>query len=170
MDKIDWREFAADIVIGLGINVAFMLLAALAYGLLGVPQMILQLLGSYAALWGVMVIISVALAFIHRLFRLNLYDHTNAYTLLNVIASALPLLAFAAVLALRTHDVAFGSIAFVIALFVIGFLACYIAHAVVTPFFGGQIYVLVNLVAVLGAFILFAFWPAAAHALFGWLI
>jgi hypothetical protein len=171
MNKTDWREMGLLVSIVLGINVVFVLLAAPVYWLLGVPKMIGPLALGFAALWAVLLGVFVFSQAIEYFFRLNLYDHSTRYILLNASLSAVPLLGWSATMALRAHQFAAGAtIGVTIALFVIGFLACYTAHTVFTGFFHGQIYVLINIIVTLGGYLMFAFWPAAARALFGWLV
>jgi hypothetical protein len=55
-------------------------------------------------------------------------------------------------------------------LYVIGFLASYIAEQVVTVIFNGTIYQMANLALALVSFIVFSIWPAGAHFLFGWFL
>jgi hypothetical protein len=163
MEKLDLRELAMDVLVALGINIGFGLLAALGYGLLGRMPMLGPLALKFAILWGVMLLVTVMLHPIQRIFRLNLYDHSTAYVLINALAGALPLLIFSAFGALMAHQSAPGTSAIVLHL--IGFLASYVAHTVVTVFFHGQIYMLINFVVALGGYLVFAAWPAAARVL-----
>jgi len=168
MEKSNLRALTGDALIALGINLIFGLLAWRVYALLDQTQLTDPMVLGFAALWAVMLIVSVILYIIGRRFRLNLYDRSTLYLSSNVLASALPLLFFAAFVALQTHQAAADSGTLTtIVLFVIGFLACYAAHIVVTVFFRGTIYVLVNWVVVLGSYVVFVLWPAAAQILVG---
>ncbi len=171
MGKTDWREVGTLIIIVLGINVAFVLLAAPVYGLLGVPKMIGHLALGFVGLWAGVLGVFAFSQLIERFFRLNFYGHAIRYVVLNEFLSGSLLLGWSACMALRAHEFAAGAtIGIAIALFILGFLACYIAHAVVTAFFHGHIYVLMNIVVSLAGYWVFVFWPAAARALFGWLV
>jgi len=53
-------------------------------------------------------------------------------------------------------------------LYFTGLLSCYVAFNVVSAFYTGQIYKLVNLAVALVSFAAFCVWPSAARASFGW--
>ena len=168
MEKPDLRELALSLITALGINILFLGVAALVYWLLSVPQMIGRLALGFAVLWGSLLVVVALSQVIQTVFRLNLYDHYLRYVLMNLLFSALPLLGFCAFAALQVHQVVAGfSIGGGITLFVIGFLACYTAHAIVTTFFHGQLYALINAGLGLCGYLVCAFWPGAARALFG---
>lgn len=160
---------ALDFVVVFVFNLLFIGLAALALWPLGMVPLAARLAKGYALLWAALSFSAVALGMILAILRVNLYDHPNAFVYTNIAASA-PLLscwtAFAA-LAVRglAASASFGAAAL---LYVVGFLASFVAWKVVCAIYRGELYQVVNLPVALAGFVLFALWPAAAEALYGW--
>jgi len=152
----DLRDFGLRGLITLAINVIFLIVATLASGLMGRAAIIGPMVLGFAALWAAMIVITTLLAALARYDRrFNVYDRAPLYLGINLLASAGPLLIFAAYMALQAHQSALGSSwAERLAIYMVGFFASYIAHAIVTLFFDGQFYALINLFIALMGYLL----------------
>ncbi len=53
-------------------------------------------------------------------------------------------------------------------LYVIGFLSSYLAFVIASEFYSGSVYKVVNLPLSLASYVVFAVWPAAGRAMYGW--
>lgn len=160
---------ALDFVVVFVFNLLFLGLAALALWPLGMAPLAARLAKGYALLWPAVAFSSVALGMVQAILRVNLYDHPNAFLYSNLTASALVLSCWTAFAALAVWGFAaaatFGTAAL---LYAVGFLASFVAWKVVCAVYRGELYQVVNLPVALLGFLLFALWPAAARALFGW--
>jgi hypothetical protein len=167
--KSDAQEEAANLLIVAGINVAFLLVAGLVLWLTGYGALAWQFTKGYGLLWLLLFVLSPILNLIQRAFRLNMYDNGNVFVASNLLVSGVLVLGWSAFAALAVQGA--GAAGWVVGLlYVIGFLASYIAEQVVTVIFNGTIYQMANLALALVSFIVFSIWPAGAHFLFGWFL
>jgi len=160
---------ALDFVVILVFNLLFVGLAALVLWPLGLAGLAARLAKAYAVLWAAASFVHMALSVAQAILRINLYDHPDAFVYTNLAASALLLPAWSAFAALAVRgpaaDASFWTAAL---LYLFGFLASFVAWKVVCTFYRGYIYQLVNLPVALASYVLFAAWPPAGRALYGW--
>lgn len=165
--KTEAEETVSKILIIVGVNLAFLLVAGIPLWLAGHGALAWQFAKGYALLWALLLVLSPILNILQRLFRLNMYDNGNAFMASNLLVSGVLVLGWSAFAALAVQGV--GAAGWVVwLLYVIGFLASYIGQQVVGAIFNGTIYQLANLALALASFIAFSIWPALARASFGW--
>ncbi|MBS1808365.1 MAG: hypothetical protein JST84_09250 [Acidobacteria bacterium] len=165
--KTEEQETASKLLIIVGVNLAFLLIAGLMLWLFGHSALAWQFAKGYALLWVLLLVISPILNFIQRMFRLNLYDNANVFVASNLLVSGVLVLGWSTFAALVVQGA--GATGWVVGLlYAVGFLASYIGEQVVTAIFNGTIYQLANLVLALVSFIVFAIWPVLGRTLFGW--
>jgi hypothetical protein len=161
---------ALDFVVVFVFNVLFVGLAALALWALGLPPLAVRLAKAYAVLWGAVSFASTALSMLQSILRINIYDHPDAFLCSNLAVGLLLLPAWTAFAALAVRGFAEGATLWAAGLlYVVGFLASFVAWKVVCAFYRGYYYQATNLPVALASFVLFAAWPASARALYGWL-
>lgn len=144
-------------------------LAALVLWPIGHAALALRLSKGGLILWAALCVTFVPLAFVHRKLRVDIYSHADAYVISSALFGAFVQAGWSAFAALAVRDFAStaGALASV-SLYFTGLLSCYVAFNVVSAFYTGQIYKLVNLAVALVGFAVFCVWPAAARASFGW--
>ena len=171
---IDWlmedeQAYLFEIVLALTINLLFLALAALVLWPLGRAALALALAKGYVVFWLTVRLTAGLLALLQRAFRVNLYDHSDAYIISGLAVGGLMQAGWSAYAALAvrgfTADASAGA---AVALYAVGTLSCLAAFYVVSAFYQGHIYKLTNIILALSGFALFAAWPAAARAAFGW--
>lgn len=165
--KTEAQETASKILIIVGINLAFLIVAGIALWLLGYSSLAWSFANGFGLLWVMLFVIGPILNLIQRAFGLNMYDKANVFVASNLLVSGVLVLGWSAFAALAVQGI--GAAGWIVwALYLIGLLASYIAEQVVGAIFNGTIYQLANLVLALVSFIVFAIWPALANKLFGW--
>lgn len=165
--KTESQEVASKLLIVVGLNLAFLLVAGLVLWLLGHGLLAWQFAKGYALLWMLLLVISPLLNILQRMFRLNMYNNANVFVASNLLVSGVLVLGWAAFAALAVQGA--GTAGWNVGvLYIVGFLASYIGEQVVTAIFNGTIYQLANLVLALGSFIVFSIWPTGARVFFAW--
>jgi len=160
---------ALDFVVIVVFNVVFVGLVALALWPLGMMPLAARLAKAYAVLWGAVSFAHTALNMIQSILRVNIYDHPDAFVYSNIAVGVLLLPGWSAFAALAAREFSGGASFWVAALlYFVGFLASFVAWKVVCTFYRGHLYQLINLPVALVSFVLFALWPAAGRALYGW--
>jgi len=165
----DAQKDLFDLLFALVLNSFF--LALLALLLWPLDQLILafQLAKGYGVLWIVVSITTLLLKQIHRSFRVNLYDHANTYVLSNLMVSCLLQIGWSAFAVLTLHANVVSVPSWLTMFLYLGaLLSCFIAFLVVSAFYQGQIYRIVNLLLAAVSFLIFSLWPASARVLYGW--
>jgi len=144
-------------------------LAALALWPFGGAALALRFAKGGLVLWAVLFVTFLALAFAHRKFKMDIYSHADAYVISTAVVGAVVQTGWSAFAALAVRDFTQGAGAWgAVVLYFFGLLSCWVAYTVVSAFYTGQVYKLVNLAVALVGFALFCVWPAAARAAFGW--
>lgn len=144
-------------------------LAALALWPLGDAWLALRFAKGGVVLWVVLFVTFVALAFVQRKFRVDIYSHGDAYVISSAAVGAVVQTGWSAFAALAVRDFTSNAGAWhSVGLYFAGLLSCYVAYNVVSAFYTGQIYKLVNLAVALASFAAFCLWPSAASAAYGW--
>ena len=150
-------------------NVVFLALAALLLWPLGQSAAAWRLTKGYWLFWIVMLLMTVLLVVFRRIFRVNLDERFDAYVISALVVSGVLQVGWSAFAALVVRDAAAGaSVTVAVVLYVVGLLSCWVAYNIVSAFYMGSIYRLVNLCLAVAAFVLFGAWPAAGRALYGW--
>lgn len=150
-------------------NLLFVALAALILRPLGDASPALRFAKGGLVLWGVLCVTRVALAFVHRKLRVDMYSHFDAYVISCAVLGAFLQAGWSAFAALAVRDFASNANVWpAVVLYFVGLLSCYVAFNVVSAFYTGHIYRLINVVVALVGFALFCVWPTAARAAYGW--
>jgi hypothetical protein len=158
-----------EILFALTLNLSFLALIALLLWPLGVPGLAFRLAKAYGYLWGILYIASSLLHRIQEFFRVNIYDHADAFVNSNLALSCLLQISWSAFAAPAVHNFVAGvPIWMAILLYVVGVLSCLIAFFVVSAFYQGHIYRLISLPVALICFIIFSVWPASVRSMYGW--
>lgn len=158
-----------EILVALVLNIVFLALIALLLWPLGRPVLALRLAKGYAVLWLATFITAALVNRIQQFFRVNLYDHADAYVISNLAVSCFLQAGWSAFAALAVQSFAPGaSIWVVLALYLAGVLSCLVAFFAVSSFYQGDIYKFIRLPLALASFIVFSVWPASGRVLYGW--
>ena len=163
---IDWlvldeQRNLFEAVLALVLNILFLALAALLLWPLDRLRLALVLTQGYGFLWVVTPIAAVVVGRIQHWFRVNLYDHANAYVVSNLAVSCLLQVGWAAFAALAVRSFVVGIPTWsAVLLYLAGALSCLIAFFVVSAFYQGHLYKLVSLPLALVGFLIFCVWPA----------
>lgn len=130
-----------------------------------------ELVRAFAVLWGVLLMAAWLVQRVQHALRVADDPPSDAYVLSNLAVGVLLLLTFAGYVALLLRGSAAGAAPWMTGiLLLVGLLASHAGYGIVSAIYAGTIYRMVNLCVALGGFILFAAWPAAARAAFGWLM
>lgn len=171
---IDWlmekeQSDLFEIVFALAVNLLFLALAALALWTMGRARLALSLAKGYVVFW-LTVRLTVGMLFLlHRRFRMNIYDRSGAYIISGLVVGGLTLAGWSAFAALTVRNFTADASAWAaVALYAIGALSCLAATYPVGAYYQGGIYRLTNALVAPLSFGLFAAWPAAARAAYGW--
>jgi hypothetical protein len=165
----DERKELFEVLVACALNILFLALSVLLLWALGRPTLAFRLAKGYGVLWLGMLVTFVLLARLQRLFRVNIYDHPDAYVISNLVVSCLLQAGWAAFAALAVHGTMAGAAGWlVVLLYLIGGLSCLVAFFAVSSFYQGHIYKLISLPLALLGFIVFSVWSASGRVLFGW--
>lgn len=164
------QKFLWELLVASLLNIVFLLLIALLLWPLGSPRLAWRLAKGYSVLWGVVYFASMLVNRIQDYFRVNIYDHPDAFVYSNLAVSSILQIGWSAFAALVVHSFVAGAPFWIAAiLYFVGTLSCLIAFYDVSAFYQGHIYRLISLPLALVSFIVFSVWPAVARVLFGWL-
>lgn len=145
-------------------------LAALALWPAGMPWVGLRLLKGFGVFWVFVLVVYAAAAWVQRRLRVDLYSHPDAFVVSNLLVGGLLMLGWTAFGALLTREAAAAAGRWAACvLYLFGLLSGVVACQVLGSFYGGHVYRLACLLLACAGFALFAVWPAAARAAFGWL-
>jgi hypothetical protein len=160
-DEIRWGVVWDLMVLAV---IAAMLLPVRRWGLLW------ELTRAFAVLWGVLLLAAWLVYVIQQKLRVQDDPPSDAYVLSNMAVGVVLLLFWGGYTALLVRASATGAPLWLsVLVHAAGVLAAHAAFSAVCAVYTGSIYRMINLGTAVGAFALFAAWPAAARALFGWL-
>lgn len=163
------RKELFDYLFAVALNAAFLALAALLLWPLGKAPTALGLAKGFWAFWTAVVITTTLLALAHRLLRVDIDSHADAYVVSGLAAGGVLQAGWSAFAALTMRASAEGAPPWLAAvLYFFGLLSCWVAFNVVAAYFAGSVYRTVNVFVALGGFALFCAWPAAGRFLYGW--
>lgn len=149
-----------------------MVLAAIALILLPIGRwrLLWELTRGFAVLWGVLLLAAQLMYVLQRSLRVEDDPPSDAYVLSNMAVGVVLGVAWGGYSALLVRESAAGAPLWVsVLVHAAGVLAAHAAFSAACAVYTGSIYRMINLAAAAGSFALFAAWPAAARALFGWL-
>ena len=162
------RKELFEIVVAGGLNIIFLALVSLLLWGMGSPLPALRLAGGYGVLWIATFSTGALVNRAQRLFKVNIYDHPDAYVNSNLAASCFLQAGWSAFAALSVHGFVAGApVWLALTLHVVGFLSCLVAFFAVSSCFQGHVYKMISLPFALIGFAVFSAWPASARALFG---
>lgn len=157
-------------IVAVGLCLLLPALAALALWPAGMAGVGLRLLKGFAVLWLVVFVVYVSAAWVQRRLRVDLYSHPDAFVVSNLLVSGMLMVGWAAFAALVTREAAASAGPWLAGvLYLTGLLSGVVACQVLGSFYSGQVYKFACLLVACAGFVLFAVWPAAGHAAFGWL-
>jgi hypothetical protein len=137
---------------------------------LGRGALLWEIARAFMVLWGVLLMAAWLMQRLQTLLRIEDDPPSDAYILTNLAVGVTLLVVWTGYAALLIRDSAQGAPLWMAAiLYVIGLLASHAAFGTVSVIYGGSIYRTVHVFVALGGYVLFALWPPAARAAFGWL-
>jgi hypothetical protein len=124
----------------------------------------------FAVLWGVLLLAAQLMYFLQRRLRIEDDPPSDAYVLSNMAVCVVLLVTWGGYTALLVRAATTGAPLWLsILVHTAGVLGAHAAFSAICAIYIGSIYRMISLGSAVGAFALFAAWPAAARALFGWL-
>jgi hypothetical protein len=158
-----------DYLFAIVLNAVFLLLVALLLWPLGKATVAWQLAKGYWIFWTAVIVTASLLILLQRIFRMNLYDHFDAYVISGLLVSGFVQVGWSAFVAPVIHTSVAGTpVWMVIILYGVGVVSCYVASVIVGAFYMGGIYRMVNFALAILSFIVFSVWPAAGETIYGW--
>jgi len=104
-----------------------------------------------------------------RIFRMDLYSRYDAYVISALIVSGVQQVGWSAFAALVVSSAVAGTFIWMtIILYGVGLVSSWVATVIVSVFYMGTIYRMVNLALAILSFIVFSVWPGAGRAMCGW--
>lgn len=153
----DDQKEAFEILFAVASNITYLALIGLILWPLHRATLAFRLAYAYPIFWVVTFLTSALVNWIQRLFRVNLYDHFNAFVISNLTVSCLLQLAwslFAAVAVYR--EIAGASTFAILVLYLVGGVYCLVSYFVVSSFYQGAVYRLISLPLALLGFVGFS--------------
>jgi hypothetical protein len=164
----DQKEFF-DYVFAVVLNAVFLIVIALLLWPLGRAGMAWRLTKAYWVFWTAVIVVASVHALAQRVFKMDLYERSDAYIITGLAASAFLQIGWSAYAAPVVHGSISGApVWMTIVLFVIGAISAYVAAVIVGAFYMGGLYRLINSALAILSFIVFSVWPAAGMAIYGW--
>ena len=158
-----------DYLFAIALNIVFLALTALLLWPLSRTIMAFRLAKGYWTFWAILIITVSLLALVQRIFRMDLYSHSNAYVISGLAVSGFLQAGWSAFAVLVVQNsVAVAPIWMMIILYAAGGISTYIACVIVGAFFTGTLYRLFTLALGIVSFMVFTVWPAAGNAIYGW--
>jgi hypothetical protein len=148
---------AFEILFAVASNITFLAIIGLILWPVHKATLAFRFAYAYPIFWVVTFLTSALVNWIQRLFRVNIYDHSNAFVISNLAVSCLLQLAwslFAAVAVYRT--IAGASTFAILMLYLVGGLSCLVSYFVVSSFYQGAVYRLISLPLALLSFVGFS--------------
>ena len=149
-----------------------LVLVAMAVMLLPVGRwrLLWELTRGFAVLWGVLLLAAWLMYFLQRRLCIEDDPPSDAYVLSNLAVCVELRVVWGGYTALLVRASTAGAPVWTsVLVHAAGVLGAHAAFSAVCAVYTGSIYRMISLGSAVGAFALFAAWPAAARALFGWL-
>ena len=162
------KELFESLFIGV-LCIGFLALTALLFWPLGKASMAWSLAKGFYVFGIVLYWTAFVLLIFHRLGRISLDSHPDAYVISSLAVGCTLQVGWSAFAATTVHHfVGNTSVWLAAVLYLAGLISSYIAFGYVSTLYGGQIYKTVNLPLSLISYVLFSLWPRGGRLLFGW--
>ncbi len=163
------RKAVTELLLAGAVNGFFFALLALVLWPMGKARLSAHLAGGFCVFAFVVCVVFVAGLVIQRVFRIEEDPPSNPYIILNLVLGAFLQLGWAAYAASAVTGLAAGASLWIAAvLYVVGIIASWLTTMVTGALYQGTLYKLVNALLSVAGYVLFAVWPGAGRALFGW--
>jgi hypothetical protein len=163
------RKIGSELLLAAIVNGVFFVLVALALWPLGKVGLAGHLSKGLCLFALVICVAAAANALLQKLLRIESDPLSDAYVIVNLAVSAVVQLGWPAFAALAVSSQVSGAPFWMGALLhLVGWIASWLSTAVTSAFFQGSLYKRVNALLALAGYPLFALWPAAGRALYGW--
>jgi hypothetical protein len=163
------QKHVFEILFASVLSIVFLTLTALLLWPLGSAMLAWRLAKGYSVLWGMIYLASMFVNRIQDYFRVNIYDHADAFVYSNLAVSCILQIGWSAFAALKVHSFIGGAPLWtMLILYLVGVLSCLVAYFAVSSFYQGAIYRFISLPLALVGFGVFSVWPASGRVLFGW--
>lgn len=159
-----------ELIVAGSLTLLFLGLSALLLWPFGKAALTIQLGKGYGLLWVVLALTSWVVALIHRLFRVETYPPSTTYVVTNLCVSAFLQAGWSAFAALTVGKFGDPSTGMTIVLWIVGLGSSYIGFVIAGVFYQGTLYKVLNAPLALLSYVVFAIWPAAARAIYGWFL
>lgn len=163
-------KVGSELLLAAGINVVFLIIAALALWPLG-HAALAGSIGLGLLVFALAAVVVFVLSLIaHAVFRIEIDPPSTGCVIVNLAASVLLQAGWAAFAALAARGHATGAtLLTAIVVYFLGLVASWLGTVVTGAFFQGSVYKSAAAIVSFLGFAVFAFWPGVAHALFGWI-
>jgi len=156
------------LVFALALNVVFLALIALLLWPLDRAAMNFPLAKGYLLFWVIVTVTALALFSAHKILRVDMYSHADAHMISNLLVGGVAQAGWSAFAALVVHNFAAAAPVWVVLiLYLVGGLSCFVAYNIVSSFYQGQIYRIINLLLALVSYIIFSIWPTIGRLTYG---
>jgi len=167
--RIDFGRIGLDLGIGIGLAVVWFGLGALILWPFGKAALCGHLGKGYPLYVVALMLAMLVSIIVQKVFRLESDPPRDPFVTANIVISAFVQAGWAAFVALAVRSFTPEASLFAMsALHLVGFIGSYITTATTGAFFQGSVYKTIDTLVAAVAYILFAFWPGAAHAIYGW--
>lgn len=161
---------AWQVIVAVALCLLFPALVALALWPAGMAGVGLRLFKGLWVFWAFVLAAWASAVWVQRRLRVDLYSHSDAFVYSNLLVSGILQLGWTAFAALVVREAAGAAGPWLAgALHLFGLLSGVVACQVIGSLYSGAIYKFAALLVACAGFILFAAWPAAGRAAFGWL-
>lgn len=160
---------AWQVIVAVALCLLLPALAALSLWPAGRAGVGLRLFKGFWLYWVVVLTAWAVAVWVQGRLRVDLYSHPDAFVVSNLLVCGVLMLGWAAFAALVVREAAEGAGLWAASsLYLFGLLSGVVACQVVGSFYSGHIYKFGSLLVGCAGFVLFAVWPAAGRAAFGW--
>lgn len=167
--RIDFGRIGVDLGIGVALALVWFGLGALMLWPFEQAALCGHFVKGYPLLVGALIGAMVVCLVVHRVFRMESDPASDAFVITNVLVSGLVQAGWAAFVALEVAGVTPGAtLGLSVVAHFVGFVASYVTTATTGAFFQGGIYKTACIVVSAGAYVVFAIWPGAGRAVYGW--
>jgi len=155
----DDQKYFFDLLFAVIANLIFLGLVTVIFLAAGRGSFALLIFRGFCLLWAATLITHFFLVRIHEVFRINIYDHGNAFLISNLFVSCALQAGWAIFAALIAHRFSSAaSVGMTVVMYVIGFVSCLISFYAVSSFFPGHFYRFVSLPLAIVMFIAASIW------------
>ena len=167
--RIDFGRIGLDLGIGIGLALAWFGIGALILWPFGKAALCWDLGKGYPIYVGALMLATLLSLIVQKVFRLDFDPPRDPFIITNVVISVFVQAGWAAFVALAVADfLPDASLFATVVLHFVGFVGSYITAATTGAFFQGSVYKTIDTLVSAVAYILFAIWPGAAHAIYSW--